>query len=399
MFSFRPKKNTQRIYVDFAATTPVSKRVLRAMRPFWSDIFGNPSSIHKEGVQAKEAIEDARKQVARVLAVKARDIFFTAGGTESVNLALLGVVQKALQENTTKGKPQVLISAIEHAAVHRVAEEIQRLGGTVTVIPVSEEGMVNPQDIADALTEDTVLVSVMYANNEIGTIQPLKKIARVISAFKQKHDREETAYPYFHSDAAQAPNYLSVQAEKLGVDVLSLDSSKMYGPKGVGILYKKPFIELHPLHFGGKQEDGLRAGTENVAGIVGCATALVEADALRDKETARLQALQTFFIEAMQAQMPSVMLNGSREHRLPNNVHLCFEGLRAEYGVLQLDAKRIACTATTACKSNEESGDSYVVRALGKDTCASSSIRFTFGRTTTKKQLEYVIETIVATFS
>lgn len=399
MFRFIPKRNTQRVFLDYAATTPMSPRVVRAMRPYMSEHFANPSSLHKEGVYARDAVANARKQVASVLSVKARDIYFTAGGTESVNLALLGVVRHALRDASFVGTPHLIITAIEHAAVQAAASALVREGADVTVVPVLESGVVDVTALTAALRPETVLVSVMYANNEIGTVQPVRDVFQIISTYKKDRARGVDAYPYFHTDASQAPCYLSVQAEKLGVDLMTLDGSKIYGPKGSGILYVKPHITLEPLLFGGNQESGLRAGTENVPSIIGFATALTEAHELRAKESARVGELGEYLFSSLKAHIPSITRNGTHAVQLPHIVNVCIPELHAEFTVLQLDARGVACTATTACKSNDETGESYVVRALGRETCASSSLRFSLGRDTTKRDIDTAVKIIVETCS
>jgi cysteine desulfurase len=357
------------------------------MRPYQSGIFANPSSLHQEGVRAREAVHDARKRVAAVLSVKARDVFFTAGGTESVNLALLGTLRAAQKTMPAGETPHLIISAVEHAAVQAAATILEAEGCRVTTVPVRESGALDMAALTAALTEETVLVAVMYANNEIGTVQPVREVSNVLAAYKTKLGRDTQAYPYLYTDASQAPNYCSVQAEKLGVDMLTLDGSKIYGPKGIGILYKKPQVIVEPLIYGGKQEGGMRAGTENVPGIVGFAEALDDAASSRERDAASVRLLADTLYEALRARLPDIIRNGTHHEQLPNIVNICVPGLHAEFAVLKLDARGIACTATTACKTNDETGESYVVRALGRPQCAASSLRFSLGRHTTKRQV------------
>jgi len=399
MFSFIPKRNTQRVFLDYAATTPMSRRTLRAMRPYLSDMFANPSSLHKEGVAAREAIEQARKKVGAVLTVKARDVYFTGGGTESVNLAMLGTVRAARNNPSFVGTPHVLISSIEHEAVHATAAALEKEGVAVSVVPVFETGVIDIDALVRELRPETVFAAVMYVNNEVGTVQPLRDIAQAIHSYKKEQGRDVNAYPYFYTDASQAPNYLSVQIEKLGVDLMTLDGSKIYGPKGVGILYVKPHVAIETIAHGGKQESGLRAGTENVPGIVGFAEALQEAHELRDKESIRMTELSEYFFTSLKAHIPSIIRNGTHKMQLPNIVNVCIPGLHAEFAVLQLDARGVACTSTTACKSNDETGESYVVRALGREDCAASSLRFSLGRNTTKKDIEIAVSRIAETLT
>ncbi len=399
MFNFHNKN----IYLDYAATTPISNSVLRKMKPFFSNVFFNPSSIHKGGVLAKKAIESAREKVARELSVKSADIYFTGSGTESVNLALLGVVRKFLDDQKLnaelKGeKPHLIITEVEHPAVLEAARTLESEGADVTYLPVLQNGLIHPQTVRAALKPNTVLISIMFANNEIGTIFPISKISKEISEFKKELNREKNQFPFFHTDASQAVNYFSVQIEKLGVDMLTIDAGKFYGPKGVGILYKRNSVPIKPIIFGGSQESGLRAGTENVAGVVGCAEALKESQKIREKESKRLQELQNFFIDEILKNFPNTTLNGDREQRIPNNVNICFPNSNAEFLVLSLDAKNISVSATTACKSIGDTAYSYVIDKIGKPECAASSIRFSFGRDTTKKKLQKTLE-VLKTFA
>ncbi len=395
MFSF----NNRRIYLDYAATTPVSKTVLKKMQPFHNEVFFNPSSIHKGGVLAKNAVKDSREIIARGLSVKSQDVYFVGSGTGSINIALLGVLRKFLIDEDFKKelngeKPHLIISEIEHPAVMEVARTLVSEGVELTILPVLQNGLIHPQTVRAAIKPNTVLISIMFANNEIGTILPISKISKEIQDFKKDLGREKNQFPFFHTDASQAVNYFSVQVEKLGVDLMTIDSGKFYGPKGVGVLYKKHWVPISPIIFGGSQENGLRAGTENVAGIVGCAEAFKEAQKNRESESERLTKLRDFFIKEILNKFPTATLNGDEKERLPNNVNICFPKSNAEFLVLSLDAKNIAVSSTTACKSLGDTAYSYVVEALGKPECASSSIRFSFGRDTDLKKLKKVIKVL-----
>ncbi len=384
-----------RIYLDHASTTPVDNQVLKAMKPYLQESFANPSSIYREGVLAKEAVVNARKNIAKELSCRSEEIFFTSGGTESNNLALLGIFRAAKKKIA---RPQVITTQIEHPSILEVMKQIEREGGEVKYISVGENGIVRAADIEKALHPDTVLVSVMQVNNEIGTIQPLRDISRGIKNFQKTLSPKLRAlsFPFLHTDASQAANYLSLNIDSLGVDLMTLDSSKIYGPKGVGMLFIKRGIMVEPILFGGGQERGLRSGTENVAGIVGMAEALAIVGKLRDsksEEISRLLALRDYFIFEVLKKFPNARLNGDPKLRLPNNVNICFPGVDAEFAVLKLDNAGIAAASASACNNLSENSASYVIEALpqGRE-CSRSSLRFTLGRATTKKEIDTVLE-------
>lgn len=388
---FNKKKNTQRVFLDYASTTPIDKKVLEAMGPFYIEKFFNPSSIYKEGVEIKNILKDTKESVARILHARKTDIYFTGSGTEANNLAILGLFKKYKKEDFV---PHFIFSNIEHPSILEVAKEIEKQGGEFTLVEVNEEGLINPQDILAAIKENTVLVSVMYANSEIGTVQNIPQISRLVKKYKTGAGRNFSDYPFIHTDASQAPNYLDINCERLGVDMMTLDGSKIYGPKGIGCLYKKHSVGLEPIIFGGGQEEGLRSGTENISNIIGFTKALEIAVGMREKESERLKELRDYFIDQILEKIPNASLNGSKEHRLPNNTNVCIPGINAEFEVIRLDEKGIACAYTTACKTLGDESKSYVVEALGKMDCAGSSLRFTFGRHTTKKDIDLTLQKI-----
>ncbi len=386
-----------KIYLDYASTTPVSRIVFKKMKPFISEVFFNPSSIHQGGVFAKKAVQESRDKIARTLSVRSGDIYFVASGTESVNLAMLGVVRSFLYNEKFKillngEKPHLIITNIEHPAVMETAFALEKEGAELTIVPVLPNGQIRPDLVKKSLKPNSVLVSIMFVNNEIGTILPISKISKEIQDFKKELNREKTQFPFFHSDSSQAVNYLSVQIEKLGLDLMTVDAGKFYGPKGVGVLYKKHFVPIEPIIFGGSQENGIRAGTENVSGIVGCAEAFVLAQKKREKESDRLVRLQLYFIEGFLKIFPNAILNGDLKERIPNNVNFCIPGSNAEFLVLALDAKNILVSSTAACKSLGDNSYSYVIESIGRPECASSSIRFSFGSDTTKFKLKKVLK-------
>lgn len=378
------------IYLDYAATTPVDPRVKKAMEPYWTKEFGNPSSLHRRGVVAKKALEESRKSIAGILHCRPAEIIFTGGGTEAVNLGIIGFARA----NAQFGK-HVITARIEHHAVLHSVDVLRREGFDVTAVGVSEDGLVDPKEIERAIRSDTILVSVMYANNEIGTIQPVAEIAKIIREVRRKRNTEKNKAPiYFFTDACQAAGALDLNIEKLGVDMLAINGSKIYGPKGAGCLYARGEIKLDPMIVGGGQEHGLRSGTENVPAIAGFAKALEVADKMRTKESARLVKLRDWFIGELKKKIPDAMLNGHAMLRLPNNVNISIPGIEGEAAVIYLDAAGIYCSTGSAC-SSVSLEPSHVILELGRPPdLAQGSLRFTFGRSTTKKGLEYVLKVL-----
>ena len=379
----------KRIYLDYATTTPLDGAVERAMRPFWSQAFGNPSSLHSEGVQAKQALSAARTKVARDLQAHTDEIVFTGSGTEANNLAIAGLI-KGMKESDPSKKLHVITSVIEHSSVLKAVQSLEKWGVRVTYVPVDSEGIIDMKVLEKSLCPETVLVSVMYANNEIGTIQPIRKISNILLDFA-KHSGGKTAKPFFHVDACQAPLYLDINQNHLGADLVALDGHKMYGPKGVGMLYVRHGTPLSSLSFGGEQERGLRSGTENVPLIVGFTEALSRAVQGREGEQRRLTVLREHFLSEIRRLIPQAILNGSVEYRLPNNVNISIPRLNAEFAVVRLDALGVACSAKSACL---EGGDeSYVVKALGRnDGSERSSLRFTLGGDTSKRDIKESVQ-------
>lgn len=363
----------------------------------------------------KKRVDEARKTCADFLKAHHNEIFFTASGTEANNLIILGVFRKALSEGVKK--PHIITTVIEHPSVLEVCAYVERSGGEVTYVPVMDNGIVDPREIKKALKPSTVLISVMYANNEIGTIQPIRDIAKLVRHYKKVSGRgtgeqvpsetvpatttgrggklaRQSHYPYFHTDASQAVQYCEMNALLLGVDFLTMDSSKIYAPKGTGLAYVKRGIKIESLVFGGGQENGLRAGTENVFGIIALAEALKIVEKMREKEGKRQAVLRDYLFSKILKDFPLATVNGDLKNRLPNNVNVCFPNLDAEYTVFQLDAHGIACSSVTSCKNLSEDSSSYVVEAIGKPECAKSSLRFTLGRGTTKDEINYLLKTL-----
>lgn len=363
------------IYMDHAATTAVDPRVVEAMRPYFSEKYGNPSSIHRLGVETRAAVESARATVARILNAKPSEIIFTSCGTESDNLALRGVGYGS------RGK-HIITTPIEHHAVGSTCEQLADVFGfSVTYLPVDEYGLVDPADVERAITEDTCLISVMYANNEVGTVEPLAEIGEIA--------QEEGVT--LHTDAVQAAGNLSLDVEALGVDLLSLSGHKFYAPKGVGVLYVREGTELVPVQAGGGHERNLRAGTENVPYIVGLAKALELAHEGMEDNVARLTSLRDRLIAGVLDSIPDVRLTGHPTRRLANSASFVFEGIEGEAIVTHLDHAGVAASTGSACASEAEE-PSFVLSAMGlRDRLAQSSLRLTLGRENTEDDVDYVL--------
>jgi cysteine desulfurase len=369
------------IYLDHAATTPVDERVVAAMLPYFTERFGNPSSIHRFGRAALEALDDAREAVSAVLGASRKEIIFTGGGSEADNLAIKGV---ALAQREAGKGAHIITSAIEHHAVLHAVEQLEAFGFEATLLPVDGDGLVRPGDLRAALRSDTVLVSIMYANNEIGTIQPLAELGAICREYNVP----------FHTDAVQAAGAVSLNVNDLNVDLLSLAAHKFYGPKGVGALYVRRGIPLLPQINGGGQERRRRAGTENVAEIVGMAAALRLTEEHRERYAAACAPLRDRLVVGIPERIPDVSLNGHPTRRLPNNVNVAFDGVEGESVLLLLDQEGIAASSGSACTSGALEA-SHVLLALGvPHERAIGSVRFTLGRTTTAEEIDYVLDVL-----
>jgi cysteine desulfurase len=366
------------IYLDYNSTTPVDPRVLAAMLPYLAENFGNANSIHSSGQRARAAVDAARQAVAELLGAKAAEIVFTCGGTEADNLAIFGIVNPCDQP-----RKHVVTTAIEHHAVLNTAQALEKQGVDVTYVPVSREGIVDPGDIREAIRPETVLLSVMLANNEIGTIQPIEEIGRIAA--------EEDVY--FHCDAVQAAGKMAIDVRKLGVDLLSISGHKLYAPKGVGALFVKAGTELGPMFFGGHHERDRRPGTENVPGIVGLGKAAQLAMENLDADAPRLAALRDRFENALLA-LPGVRVNGSVRERAPNTSNLSFDAAGGEALVIALDLQGVMCSSGAACSSGAVE-PSHVLTAIGlTPDQARSSLRFSLGRPTTEQEIDEAIRII-----
>ncbi|MFA5935112.1 MAG: cysteine desulfurase family protein [Candidatus Paceibacterota bacterium] len=395
-----------KIYLDNSATTPVDKRVISLMKKYWRDDFANPSSIHSLGVKAKNILEESRKVIADFINGHDREIIFTSGGTEANNLAIFGVANKILKLGK---KVHLITTEIEHSSVSECFDKLEKDGAEITYLKVDENGLINPKDLRDNLKEETLLVSIGYANSEIGVIQPIKEIIKEIRHKRKEFDRGKFGFPYLHLDASQAGQYLNMNVEELGVDLMTLDAQKMYGPKGIGVLFVRDSIEIEPIVFGGGQEKGRRSGTENIPLIVGFAEAVKIVQKLKEKEIQRLTKLRDYFFDEIKKIIPKVIINGHLNERLPNNINISILGQDGEMMVFRLDERGIICSSSSACASG--SGESYVVKKIAHEKAAAlvasektnvsqeevnsrakSTLRFSLGRDTKKRHLRKLLK-------
>ena len=368
------------IYMDHAATTPVDPDVLAAMLPYFSERFGNPSSIYRLGRQSYDALESAHEAVARLLGCRPVEVIFTGGGSEADNLAIKGVAYAKRRRGN-----HIITSAIEHHAALHTCQQLELEGYRVTYLPVDETGLVNPDDVAAAITDETALVTLMYANNEVGTIQPIAEIGRICHARRVP----------FHTDAVQAGGLLDIDVNTLGVDLLTLSAHKFYGPKGVGILYARQGTRIQPQVLGGSQERNRRAGTENVPGAVGAAVAFERAQTNRVAESARLAALRDRLISGL-LQIPDTQLTGHSERRLPNNASFAFAGVEGESLLLNLDLVGVAASSGSACTTGSVE-PSHVLMAMGvTEGAARGHLRLTLGHSNDDGDVDFVLEHLPA---
>ena len=367
------------IYADNAATTKLSATSLAAMLPYLTEHYGNPSSLHSIGQDAAEALERARQTVAGCLGCRPDEIYFTSGGSEADNQAILS----AARNGAARGKRHIISTAFEHHAVLHTLQKLGREGFEVTLLDVHENGIITPQEVADAIREDTCLVTIMYANNEIGSIQHISEIGALC---------KEKKIP-FHTDAVQAAGHLAINVKEQNIDMLSLSGHKFHGPKGTGVLYARKGLLLHNLIEGGAQERRKRAGTENIAGIVGLAAALEEACAHLEENAAKVTALRDKLIDGLSA-IPHSVLNGDRTRRLPGNVNFCFEGIEGESMLLLLDDKGICASSGSACTSGSLD-PSHVLLAIGRPhEIAHGSLRLSLSEYNTEEEIDAILEAV-----
>jgi cysteine desulfurase len=366
---------TPQIYLDNAATTPIDPEVLDAMLPYFTEKYGNPEALHTKGKESLIAIDDARETTSKILNCRAREVIFCGTATEANNLCIFGTARA----NKDKGNHLITLK-IEHSSVRKPFEQLEKEGFTVTYLDVDKEGFVNPDDIKNALTPKTILVSVMYANNEIGTIEPIKEIGEIL--------RDHQAY--FHTDACQIPGAATLDTKALNLDMMTLNGSKIYGPKGIGILYINKEVKIEPIIFGSSNEYNLRAGTHNTPNIVGFAKAL---ELTEKRDNKKVEKLRDKLLDALLGKVARSHLNGPLENRLPNNINITIPGIHAQEILLHLDEAGIFVSTGAACNMGSEE-PSKTLEAIGLDNKAIlSSVRITLGKQTTEEDIDYVIET------
>ena len=367
-------------YFDHAATTAVKEEVLKEMIPYYCIEYGNASSLYSIGRKSRKILENSREKVARVLNCKPKEIYFTSCGSESDNLAIKGIARK----HKNKGK-HIITTKIEHPAVLNTCKSLEKDGFVVTYLGVDKEGFISLEELKNSIREDTILISIMFANNEIGTIEPIKEIGRIA---KEKG-------VIFHTDCVQAVGNVKIDVKELGIDLLSLSSHKFYGPKGVGAIYINENVEFEKIQDGGHQEKNKRAGTENIAGIVGLAKAIELADKNLEKYNSKLITLRDFYFDEITKNIPNVKINGSKEKRLPGNANVSFKNINGEQLLLELDSLGICASSGSACTSGQ-SEPSHVLTAIGLNAeYIQGSLRTTFGEENTKEDVEFLIKSII----
>jgi len=379
----------KRVYLDHNATTPTHPEVVKAMLPYYQEIFGNPSSIHQFGQQARKALDESREKVAEFIGAKPEEIVFTSGGTEANNLAIKGVAYA----NQARGK-HIITSAIEHHAVLNPCKYLEERDFKVTYLGVDKYGLIDPEEVRKAVSDETILVTIMHANNEVGTIEPIEEIGKIIKELNESRIKDNKPKIYFHTDAVQTVGKIPIDVDKLNVDLLSLSGHKLYGPKGIGALYIRKGTRIESQIQGGHHERNRRAGTENVPGIVGLAKAIEIAEETMEEESIRLTYLRDKLCSGISEKIDNVYLNGHPGKRLPNTLSMCFEFVEGESIILNLDLKGIAVSSGSACTSGSLE-PSHVLKAMGVEPAlAQGSIRFSLGKDNTEEDIDYILEVL-----
>jgi len=388
----------KRIYMDFAAATPLDEGVFAEMKRGFN-AYGNPSAPHAEGRYAKELLEEARTRIARTLSVKSHNLIFTGSGTESNNLAISGVLEALVKRGMKPEDMHVVASSFEHPSLEEVLQYWERRGVAISFVQPTEEGRITPEAVKKCIRPETVLVSIVAVQSEIGQIQPLKDIARMLEEVRVARTQTaqkfspESFFPIFHSDACQSPLFLDLSPDRLGVDCATYDAQKIMGPKGVGLLYKHSAVPLVPLIRGGKQERGFRPGTENVAGALGMAHAFEHAHSGRDERVKKVSALRDYCVSLLTSELPHIEINGGMNHRIANNINISIPGADGDYLAVLMDKEGVAVSPRSACIASDT--PSRAVSVLGKsDTQARGTLRFTFGPNVKKKEVEEAVSAL-----
>jgi cysteine desulfurase len=383
----------KRVYADYASITPIDPKVFKEMKKYYSISYANPASIYTEGINAKDVVVKSRKEIAKAINCHEDEIIFTGSGTEANNLAILGVVDHLIESNLKPEDIHILCSAIEHSSVLEVFKALSKKGVVVETVSVDSEGVIDLEDLKKKIRKETKLVSVMMVNNEVGTIQPISEVKRVIKHAKKILGTEGESYPLLHTDASQGLLYLDINVISLGVDLLTIDSHKTYGPRGIGALFIKRGVDISPQVFGGGQERGLRSGTENVPAIAGFAKSILIAVKERNDETLRINDLKDYFTRELMALNKEIRLIGHKDLRVPSNVSIYFPNIDNEFFVLRLDVLGVACSTKSSCL--KDSDESYVIKAMTHDPKISKGIiRFSFGRFTKKSDIKFILKRI-----
>ncbi|MEK7588851.1 MAG: cysteine desulfurase family protein [Patescibacteria group bacterium] len=389
----KSKNKLRKIYMDYASGAPLDMTVLKKVTEVMKKDFANPSAIHDLGISSKKILEKSRESIANILGARPVEIIFTSGATESNNLAVLGILKSVKIKNFI---PHIVTTNIEHASVLELCKFLEKEKlAEVSYVEVEENGIVDSKKIKKAIKQNTILVSVMYVNNEIGTVQPIQEIAKEIRHYK-KQQGKVSQYPIFHTDATQAINYLSLKVEKLGVDLLSFNGSKIYGPKGVGVLFIKKDTVISNIIYGGDQEFGFRPGTENTALVFGLSEAMILVERMKDKEVKRLVKLQEYFLKKLQ-KINGLIINGDFKNRIPNNVNITIPKIPSDLLVLELNAQGVCISEKSACKTGEKKSSHVIdaIRLQNKDkNIAKESLRFSMGRDTSKEDIDYVVQVL-----
>lgn len=379
--------------MDYASTTPVDKKVIKKMIDFSVDHFANPLALYKEGISVKNEIEKAREKVANITGCKTEEVIYTSGGTESNNLAIAGFMKSYFtKDKSTDKKIKIITTSVEHSSILKTLENLtEKYNLEIVKIGLDKKGRINLEEFKNALDEDVALISVMYSNNEMGSIFPLREIGSILKKYKNSINRNFNQAPFIHTDASQAPNFLDLNFDRLNIHMMTIDGSKIYGPKGAGILIKKTYVPMKNILFGGGQESGIRPGTENVSNIIGISEALDLVSKNRESFSEEMLDLQKYFMNKIEKEIPQAKMMGDLENRIPNNINICIPGINSEFVVIQLDELGIACSPMTTCKNVSDIARSYVIDEVDSN-CGDSSLRFSLGKGNTKQEIDVVVE-------